>query len=365
MYLNGTKIKKLLKDNNLTQNDLASLINTDAGSLSDMLNYKSSIPDAKISCICELFRLTPKDILMDEDFLPPIIWNHKYFEQQLLKNNTTTVKLSNIVGIHYSCFSAYKRKKSKPSYKTGLSICKALNCSPAALLNVPLKLLEKGATCDKAIADSSVSLSVFEAIPDKISENTAPEYRRFTDQNVINNMEIINENILLMGKRFEETVAGLTSQIEELKASNKILMEKLSEKNNTEDFPKNTEEKQPSTTSSIGTVSVQWQNNHCSDKEMEVIINTDLSQNIPRDDYKKMIYKLTSYISKKQNLIFNQILHNNYNQFSKVYGQDINTLKKVTRNSSALDAIYDSPGLREIFFNMMCTNASHAKETVQ
>ena len=55
----------------------------------------------------------------------------------------------------------------------------------------------------------------------------------------------------------------------------------------------------------------------------------------------------------------------NMNQFSKVYGQDINTLKKVTRNSSALDAIYDSPGLREIFFNMMCTNASHAKETVQ
>ena len=101
----------------------------------------------------------------------------------------------------------------------------------------------------------------------------------------------------------------------------------------------------------------RWSEKYCSTKEMQEILNTKTDE-VDLDRYKQMIYKLIAYISKKQNLIFNQVLHNNYTQFTRIYGFDLNTLKAETKSKSALDAIYYTPLAREIFFNMLCTNTS-------
>lgn len=92
---------------------------------------------------------------------------------------------------------------------------------------------------------------------------------------------------------------------------------------------------------------------------MHQIVNSKVSEDT-EDAYKKKTYKLINYISKKQNLIFNQVMHNNYSQFEKVYGCNINMLKAESKTANSISAIYDNPLYREIFFNMLSDNALHA-----
>lgn len=95
----------------------------------------------------------------------------------------------------------------------------------------------------------------------------------------------------------------------------------------------------------------------CSDKEMQTIVNGDCKED-NYETYKGKIYKLAAYLSRKKNLIFNQIMHDNYEKFKVVYGINLNELKKDTKTSSSLEAIYTNELTRELFFNMVCDKAS-------
>lgn len=188
-----------------------------------------------------------------------------------------------------------------------------------------------------------------------------PEYKHFENQNVILNMEIINENILMLAKDFENKYKSLYAQVDELKNQNKILTDKI---NTLEDklaiksqikdtFTNNVN----NDNNSIHTATI-WENNRCSDKEMDNIVNSTIVHDTS-DDYKRKIYKLVSYISRKKNLIFNQILHDSYTQFTNTYGINPNELRKEAKLSNTIDAIYNHPLAKDIFFNMMCSNATN------
>ena len=54
-------------------------------------------------------------------------------------------------------------------------------------------------------------------------------------------------------------------------------------------------------------------------------------------------------------------MHDTYKQFTKIYGLDGNELKKESNAGSAIEGIYNNGISKEIFFNMVCTNASNCK----
>ena len=105
--------------------------------------------------------------------------------------------------------------------------------------------------------------------------------------------------------------------------------------------------------------STLWGNNTCSEAEMKEIIKSEV-KNCTVKEYKDKIYKLAAYMAKKENSISNAILSKSYTQFTKIYGLAPDALKKETGMTCTIDAIYANPLSREIYFNMMCTNASHA-----
>ena len=190
-------------------------------------------------------------------------------------------------------------------------------------------------------------------------------------------MNIINENILTLVKELRDTenrfinndndfINKLTEEYEKQAAVNEMLFNKLLDietklvsisdnVNSVNDKNDKKSQMQKKETCPIATI---W-NNQCSEKEMHQIVNSKVSEDT-EDAYKKKTYKLINYISKKQNLIFNQVMHNNYSQFEKVYGCNINMLKAESKTANSISAIYDNPLYREIFFNMLSDNALHA-----
>ena len=96
----------------------------------------------------------------------------------------------------------------------------------------------------------------------------------------------------------------------------------------------------------------------CTEKELNEIVKTSVTNDILKD-FKTKIYKLATYIGKKINGTLNEVLYSNYKQFSKTYGLDLTNLKKESNNYNTLESIYENPLYREIFFNMLCTNATN------
>jgi hypothetical protein len=76
------------------------------------------------------------------------------------------------------------------------------------------------------------------------------------------------------------------------------------------------------------------------------------------DDYKAKIFALVKFTANKKNLIFNQILHDEYEKLTKVYGFNLDELKKSSNTKIAMEAIYENPLCREIFYNSLITEAS-------
>lgn len=318
-------------------------------------------------------------------------WNRDYFNMTLKAKGMTIHELCKIIKRNTTNFSSYGLGKTRPSIQTVNKICKTLGCNPKELINVSgeelnnilgYKLFETPCEipCDSNnnITDKSeitaAAIENTDASTDKdtnesnleIDESTneemyVPEYKHFENQNVILNMEIINENILMLAKDFENKYKSLYAQVDELKNQNKILTDKI---NTLEDklaiksqikdtFTNNVN----NDNNSIHTATI-WENNRCSDKEMDNIVNSTIVHDTS-DDYKRKIYKLVSYISRKKNLIFNQILHDSYTQFTNTYGINPNELRKEAKLSNTIDAIYNHPLAKDIFFNMMCSNATN------
>lgn len=195
-------------------------------------------------------------------------------------------------------------------------------------------------------------------------------YVHFTNENVIHNLNIINENIILLVKDFSESIKTLTNTVNTLVEKNNNLEDKIKSletiitKTNVNSINKedNTVIKNIETDNKEKTVknTISYNNRYgvvCSDKEMQAIINGDCKED-NYESYKGKIYKLAAYMSRKKNLIFNQIMHDNYEKFKVVYGINLNELKKDTKTSSSLEAIYTNELTREIFFNMVCSKAS-------
>lgn len=359
VYIRGKKLQSLLITNGVTQTEISQIIGTDASTLSKMIHGKVLMPVRTVESICDLLQINPKEIINEtkdtsftgkNEAIPNCKWNDEFFRRQLKQKNLTVGQLSKLIKRDKTIYSAYKLGKASPSMETVKRIIDALECSTKDLIGVSEDELNKIAgykmfTEKDYDAQAEISVSA-DSSP---IEEPVYDYKHFENLNVIENMNIINENILLLVKNITDYKDNLDDKISCLIAANENLLERIEilEKCNTINVAV-----QPKTKSVT-----LWGNNHCSEKELQEIVNSAIAS----DDcnaYKQKIYKMINYISKKKHLTFNQILHDNYSQFSKVYGFNYDELKKESGVSATLDAVYENSLCREIFFNMVCKNAT-------
>mgnify|MGYP004687097577 FL=1 len=399
--LKGKKLQGILAENDITQMEFSEMLDINMSELSKMIHNKRTTPADTLNKMCDLLQINATDIVNETKELHkekniPITasnykWNRDYFNMTLKAKGMTIHELCKIIKRNTTNFSSYGLGKTRPSIQTVNKICKTLGCNPKELINVSgeelndilgYKLFEIPCEipCDSNnnITDKSeitaAAIENTDASTDKDTNESnlevdesanekmyVPEYKHFENQNVILNMEIINENILMLAKDFENKYKSLYAQVDELKNQNKILTDKISTledklaiKSQIKDTLANNVNND---NNSIHTATI-WENNRCSDKEMDNIVNSTIVHDTS-DDYKRKIYKLVSYISRKKNLIFNQILHDSYTQFTNTYGINPNELRKEAKLSNTIDAIYNHPLAKDIFFNMMCSNATN------
>lgn len=440
-YIRGRKLQNILADNNITQTELAEIINFNKGELSKVIHGKRTISANKINEICSLFNIN-KNVIINETksnkintknenaflkgtYISEYKWNNDYFKQQASKKNILIRDIAVNIGIDKTNFSNYNRAKCAPSVETIYKICQLLECDPKLLIgysedelndmlikNSKAPLFNKNGDSANKDFDSSCSVNSEDAgntkhdkesvfVPSKNNKiEDSMGLKSFSDDNVIDNINIINENIIAFAdifnsktKNYDATLENMTNILKDIVESNRLLsteVKTLKEKiNRLESVQLKSNEIIPQTTQIVDNVenevidtenaintgaSVKTEtsksevvnkattvipgNNHCTEKEMKSIIKG----NVQRDTlevYKTKIYKLTYYISRKTNLIFNQVMHDNYNQFARKYGFDYGKLKKETNTKTALDAIYENLMCRTIFFNMVCQTASN------
>lgn len=435
-YIRGRKLQNILADNNITQSELAEIIDFNKGELSKAIHGKRTISINKINSICELLNIN-KNVIINETrsnkvytknenvslkgtYIPEYKWNNDYFKQQASKKNILIRDIAVNIGIDKTNFSNYNRSKCAPSVETVYKICQLLECDPKLLVGysedelddmlikdskAPLFSKNKNSdiACDVNSEDAGNTKNDKKStfIPpnnNKIEDNI--NLKSFSDDNVINNISIINENIIALAdifnsktKSYDITLKNMTDALKNVIESNRLLStevktlkEKIDRLESTQLKSNETISQTTQTTDSVENKTINTENvmnnntfikaetsknettnktttvipgnNHCTEKEMKSIIKGN-AQRDTLEVYKTKIYKLTYYISKRTNLIFNQVMHDNYNQFARKYGFDYGKLKKETNTKTALDAIYENLMCRTIFFNMVCQTASN------
>lgn len=371
-YIKGSIIRDSLKKNNFTQKELCELIQFDMGTFSRVLQETATMDESKIKDICDLLRLNTTEVINTER-KPPVCgayryapynrgnsdvklsWNKEYFYQKLKENDITTATLSKEIGRDKSIFDKYNRGLNMPSLETAIKICRALNCSSKKLIGYSEKEINQ-----------IVGEDVLKETNGQESTGHTYDYKKIDSQNVIKNIEIINENVITLSENMNNNTQILLKRIQNLENDNaqlKDLIAKIMETQSARfDALQNMcgRPKQDATPKRIIPSTQTAFNSKCTDSEMENIIHTNADDG-DFDSYKGRVYKLIAYISRKKNLTFNQIMHDTYKQFTKVYGLDGNELKKETNAGSTIEGIYNNGISKEIFFNMVCTNASNCK----
>ena len=371
-YINGPVIKDSLKKNNLTQKDLCELIQFDMSTFSRALQEAATIDESKIKDICDLLKLDTVQVINAEKKCPvssvrkrtpsnrinsniKFSWNKEYFYQKLEENNLTPAALGRQINRDKSIFDKYNRGLNMPSLETAIGICKTLNCSSKKLIGYSEKEINQMAGKD-----------VLEETNEQESAGQTYDYKKIDSQNVIKNIEMINENIITLSENMNSNTQILLDRIQSLENDNaqlKDLIVKIMETQSArfDALQSLCNKQKPSIIPKKIIPSTQTTfNSKCTDSEMENIIHTNADDG-DFNSYKGRVYKLIAYISRKKNLTFNQIMHDTYKQFTKIYGLDGNELKKESNAGSAIEGIYNNGISKEIFFNMVCTNASNCK----
>lgn len=365
LYLNKEIIKKILLKNEMTQKDFAQMIEVDNSQFSKILLNKKPVKEEIINKICDLLDVTKEeichknDIQSDNDInLKKVYdieknfkWNDIYYKRLLMENGLTQKKLCKEIGRDTSNFSRYSKGLMIPRMETVFKIYNELeNCSTKKLIGISEDELNKA--IGKNIFGNKTN-TVNSTLKDnnKECDTILSNYKEFTGQNVIENIGIINENILALASSLDKAIEEYKEDIYKIRKVNESLIERINE---LESKISKSDKKENKIKENIPVATI-W-NNTCSEKEMKSITETTVDKDT-EESYKKKIYKLINYISKKSNLTINQVMHNNYTQFYKIYGFNLNLLKAESKAANNLEAIYTNELCREIFFNMVSDNA--------
>lgn len=392
VYVKGAVLQNAIRNNNITQSDLCKMMNIREDKLSLIIHGKKTIVMSELEEICSLLGINPKTAINEtkkkpSDYkatsIPEAKWNSDYFQECLDNKEIHLADLCRVIKRSASTICDYKAGRANPSVETLEKICNTLDCSPMLLIGVSGEYLNKmlGRQAFKEDSDyvkeptyedvkdtcgevPIVTLHPGSNTEDNITENDIEnkdnvfkedKYKSFESMNVIDNIETINKNLLAMVEDLGMANSVLLKKMDELMSMNVHLAERI------DSLEKRTSIKSVSQPVQFfkSNNSTLWGNNTCSEAEMKEIIKSEV-KNCTVKDYKDKIYKLAAYMAKKENNISNAVLSKSYSQFTRIYGITIDSLKQETGMNGTIDAIYANPLSREIYFNMMCTNASHA-----
>ena len=393
VYIKGAVLQNAIKNNNITQSDLCKMLDIRDDKLSLIIHGKRTITMSELEEICSLLGINPKTAINETKkkpsdckatSIPEAKWNSDYFQECLNNKEIHLADLCRAIKRSASTICDYKAGRANPSVETLEKICNVLDCSPMPLIGVSGEYLNKmlGRQAFKEDYRGYIKeptyeemKDIYKKIPivthhlgsntkDNITENDIEnkddifkedKYKSFESLNVIDNIEIINKNLLAMVEDLGMANSVLLKKMDELMSMNIHLSERI------DSLEKRTSVKpvSQSVQSFKSNSSTLWGNNTCSEAEMKEIIKSEV-KNCTVKDYKDKVYKLAAYIAKKENSISNAVLSKSYSQFTRIYGITIDSLKQETGMNGTVDAIYANPLSREIYFNMMCTNASQA-----
>lgn len=390
VYVKGAVLQNAIKNNNITQSDLCKMMNIREDKLSLIIHGKKTIVMSELEEICSLLGINPKTAINEtkkkpSDYkatsIPEAKWNSDYFQECLDNKEIHLADLCRVIKRSSSTVCDYKAGRANPSVETLEKICNVLDCSPMLLVGVSGECLNKrlGRQAFKENSDyvkeptyedvkdtcgevPIVTLHSGSNTEDNITENDIEnkdnvfkedKYKSFESLNVIDNIETINKNLLAMVEDLGMANSVLLKKMDELMSMNVHLAERIDSLEKRTSIKPVSQPVKPFKPNS----STLWGNNTCSEAEMKEIIKSEV-KNCTVKEYKDKIYKLAAYMAKKENSISNAILSKSYTQFTKIYGLAPDALKKETGMTCTIDAIYANPLSREIYFNMMCTNAS-------
>jgi hypothetical protein len=410
--LNTNKVKSLIIKSGLTQGEFANLLKIKEDKFSSMINQYMFISEKSLNELATLLKMNPDELTVSVEqkkerplrkskkmskkiIIKPskgtvsmkknsltlipfdIDWNYDYLKELLFKHNISITNFAIQNKMNPSNFSKYARHLYNISLENLYSICKTLpDCSAEKLIGVSIQKLNSISPqyqFDTYGIKENVKTNVKErTIISETGKEKADEdmerlkvqsYKSFPDQNVINNLSIMNENILHLVADLGKSNQIMVSKINELEEANHSLLKKIEglEKmsvswkvepsNTTIQVTKKKESSLVTTKAAENSLSKSVNVNKLLEGKINVSEDT-------YDDYKAKIFALVKFTANKKNLIFNQILHDEYEKLTKVYGFNLDELKKSSNTKIAMEAIYENPLCREIFYNSLITEAS-------
>ena len=354
----------------ITGKDLADLLDTSQSVLSTKLRGKCTCSAEEVEKIASFFEVSIFDVaiyyvsIKDSEikkaslFLKNRVLDKDVFYKYLRAQGLSRTKFAKIIESSETSIDRWCAHAGKPKAKMALVISK--------YFDVPLEDLfiegevvpygvERNEEPDKkrvSVQDHLDKIDEKQVVSSekKSADTTDLFLESFEEGNVLGNMKIINNNLLMMSNYIVSQFKSLADQIS-------MLNNRLDHVENTMDnfdlsgIMSNLQMPTAKATLILSSA--------LSDSEVLSICKKD-SKSDDYSTYKDKVQKLLAYIGKRKNLVYNQVAHNFYKDFERIYGMSLTAMRKgYTKDTNTIKIIYDDKATREIFFNIVATEASH------
>ena len=364
-------IDQLCSSQKISKGELSDLLNITQSTFSCKVSGKATCSYEEVSTLSDLFNIpfyniasfsvsaTNTELEKTSVLLKNSVLDKDLFKDLLKKENLTKLSFSKIIGSSVKSIDRWCCHAGNPNPKTAITICK--------YFDIPLKTMFKdGKISPYPYKHPSKEENVSSVLDDIDEEKECKEFdsatgsevfnscelnlETFEEGNVLGNMKVINNNLVLLANYISAQLNSISDRINSLNGRIDDVERSIS----SIDFSSilETEPKQITKASVILPMSL-------SDAEVLSICKKDCKHD-DYSTYKDKIQKLLAYIGKRKNLVYNQVAHDFYKTFERVYGMSLMSMKKgYSKDVNTINIIYDDKATREIFFNIVATEASH------
>lgn len=369
--LRKNKVEQLCLLQKVSKKDISDLLNITQSTFSCKLTGKASCSYDEVYAISNLFDVPFQDIALysvnisnaelekASSLMKHSVIDKELFDSLLKKEGLKKTSFAKLLDSSPKSVDRWCGHAGNPKPQTAIAISK--------YFNIPLKTLFKEGQIipysdrkpgkeemDVLESDNNVEVMDCEnrssASETEVSQLNELNLQTFEEGNVLGNMKVINDNIVSLSNYLISQIALISNQIALLDER----MNRVEDDVSCFEFSVNTEADQKNKAK----ISVILPNS-LSDSEVLSICKMDCKQ----DDYpayKDKVQKLLAYIGRRKNLVYNQVAHNFYKDFERIYGMSLACMKKgYSKDVNTLFIIYNDKATKEIFYNIVATEASH------
>ena len=380
-YLKKDSLKQLCAENHIKFGELAELLNLNQGVFSYRLNNIRACSEEEVLNLASIFNVPLCEIcyfycnVSDQEIEETIalmkgkVFNKERFKSLLKENGITKKFFANILNCSENSIDRWCGHYGNPKPHVAVRISKYFDVPLSTLFDYgdiisygtkePLHSNPDKAesALEEPVENSNLgekeTLSDVENIAEDNSSVEPFELNMqvFDEGNVLDNLRIINENLIAFSSFVTTEMKTLSHELASVQSRMDSIDEVLAELKGKVDTLQNETDKTPKASVILP--------QSLSDNEV-LCICKDSCREDNYFSYKDKVQKLLAFIGKRSNLVYNQVARNFYLEFEKVYGMSLNSMKKgYSKDTNTLKIIYDDPATREIFFNIVATEASH------